>query len=530
MATSQLSDITQYLHRAVLLRDGGGMTDGQLLERFVSSRDETAFAALVRRHGSMVWAVCRRALLNPHDAEDAFQATFLVLVRKAASILPREMVANWLYGVAHQTALKARGMTAKRRAKERQVVRMPEPEVVEQDPWRDLRPVLDQELSQLPEKYRPAIILCDLEGKTRKEAARQLGVPEGTLSGWLTRGRTMLAKRLARRGLAVSGGGLAAILSQNAVSACVPTSVVSSTIQAVGGVAAGRAAARDVLSAKVATLTEGVLKAMELTKLKVATTVLLMLAAGVGLGVVQLTHAVSAAGQSDPTKRAEAGAEERPPLTAKAKKALTAIVYLDIEYPVPLGRASAVGAVVDRRGYILSAFAPLKGAKRVRVSFGDGSTLDAPRFVGNEGAGLAVLKLEKPPPRNLRAVRFAGPENAINMLIHLKVGAPILAARKSGKGSVALEPCFVTALGRAVEWDGNRTFRGLVQVDRHVDAGSPLLNRDGEIVGFSIFPSQKGSSLGFALPGARVEEVFNGLRRRVQRPEAARGGPLGRAR
>src|SRR5207302_2960368 len=118
------------------------------------NHDEAAFAALVQQHGPMVWGVCRRLLANHHDAEDAFQATFLVLVRKAASVVPREMVANWLYGVAHQTALKARATTARRRAREKQVPDMPEPAAAPQKLWDDLQPLLDQELSRLPDKYR----------------------------------------------------------------------------------------------------------------------------------------------------------------------------------------------------------------------------------------------------------------------------------------------------------------------------------------------------------------------------------------
>src|SRR5262245_33200503 len=176
MAASQTNEVTQHLRRAALLRDGAGLTDGQLLGRFVEHRDEAAFAALVRRHGPMVWGVCRR-LLNPHDAEDAFQATFLVLVRKAASVVPRERVANWLYGVAHQTALAARRAAARRRAREKQVTQMPEPATPEHDHWRELQPLLDQELSRLPDAYREVIVLSDLQGKTRREVARQLGVP-----------------------------------------------------------------------------------------------------------------------------------------------------------------------------------------------------------------------------------------------------------------------------------------------------------------------------------------------------------------
>src|SRR5438132_1653598 len=231
MATKLTSQVIQNLRKAVLSEDGGGMTDGQLVGGFIEHRDEAAFAALVKRHSSMVWGVCRR-LLPHHDAEDAFQATFLVLVRKAASIVPREMVANWLYGVAHQTALHSRRTTARRRSRERQVTPMPEPGVAEQEPWHDLLPLLDQELARLPDKYRVAIVLCDLEGKTRKEAARQLGCPEGTLAARLARGRVLLAKRLARQGLVVSGGAVAAVLSPSAASARVPPSVVSSTIKA----------------------------------------------------------------------------------------------------------------------------------------------------------------------------------------------------------------------------------------------------------------------------------------------------------
>src|ERR1700687_4323517 len=125
MPTSKTSEVIHHLRRALLLRDGAGMTDGQLLACFLTQRDDAAFAGLVGRHGPMVWGVCRRVLRNYHDAEDAFQATFLVLSRKATTIQPREMVANWLYGVACQTAMKARATVAKREGRERQVMQMP---------------------------------------------------------------------------------------------------------------------------------------------------------------------------------------------------------------------------------------------------------------------------------------------------------------------------------------------------------------------------------------------------------------------
>ena len=128
------------------------------------------------RHGPLVLGVCRRVLRDAHGAEDAFQATFLVLVRRAASVVPREAVGNWLYGVAYRTALEARRAAARRRARERQVHDMPHPTARPQEIGRELRPLLDEELSRLPDKYRSAVVLCDLEGRTRKEAARQLGV------------------------------------------------------------------------------------------------------------------------------------------------------------------------------------------------------------------------------------------------------------------------------------------------------------------------------------------------------------------
>ncbi|HEY1861009.1 MAG TPA: RNA polymerase sigma factor [Gemmataceae bacterium] len=288
MATSRMNGVLRHLQRAVIRRDGAGLTDGQLLDGFLVDREEAAFEALVRRHGPMVLGVCRRVLADPHDAEDAFQATFLVFVRKAASIAQRGLLANWLYGTAYRTALEARATRLRRQARERTVRVMPDQEAPSMnDSWEHVQPLLDRELERLPDKYRVPVILCDLEGKTRKEAARQLGWPEGTVSGRLARARTLLARRLGRHGLAFSGGALAVALSQNAASASMPASLVSSTVKAAACVAAGQAAA---VSAPVAALTKGVLKAMLMTKLKIGTAVVLavgLLGVGVGVGLYQ---------------------------------------------------------------------------------------------------------------------------------------------------------------------------------------------------------------------------------------------------
>src|SRR6516164_94852 len=175
MASGHLTPVLRHIQKLVTPQRGEKPTDTELLQRFTGRHEEAAFAALVERHGPMVLGVCRRVLQDAHDAEDAFQATFLVLVRKAASVRPREKVGNWLYGVAYRTAREARALAARRRGRERQVTDMPEPEAPAEDGWAELRPLLDQELSRLPDKYRTPIVLCELEGKTHKEAARQLG-------------------------------------------------------------------------------------------------------------------------------------------------------------------------------------------------------------------------------------------------------------------------------------------------------------------------------------------------------------------
>jgi hypothetical protein len=193
------------------------------------------------------------------------------------------MVANWLYGVAYRTALKARATAARRKVRERQVTDMPEPEAARPDVWHDLRPLLDEELSRLPDKYRVPVVLCDLEGRSRKEAARHLGWPEGTVAGRLARARGALAEALARRGVVLSVGALAVALAQNAAAA--PAALVGPTVKAARLAAAGQAAAGAV-SARVAALTEGVLRTMVLSKQKTVLAVFLVALLGLGGGAL----------------------------------------------------------------------------------------------------------------------------------------------------------------------------------------------------------------------------------------------------
>jgi RNA polymerase sigma factor (sigma-70 family) len=309
MATDQPDKVIGQLRRAALPRADADLTDGQLLERFVANRDGAALDGLVRRHGPMVFGVCRRVLRDPHDADDAFQATFLVLLRKAASVVPRQLVANWLYGVAVRTAQRARMAAVKRRARETPMSVMPEPAAAEPADRHDLLPQLDLELSRLPDRYRVPIVLCELEGKTHQEAARQVGCPVGTLSGRLSRGRQMLARRLARRGMALSVGSLAAWLSEQASSSTVPPALVAAAVRGTGVVVGGPAAAGGVPSATAAKLAEEVLRTMLLTKLRVIAGLLTVGALGVGVAGSGLLHRTQAAEQADARKEGPAKAQ-----------------------------------------------------------------------------------------------------------------------------------------------------------------------------------------------------------------------------
>jgi RNA polymerase sigma factor (sigma-70 family) len=299
-----LNRLVHGMRRIALLGNSGAVSDARLLESFLTHRDETAFEALVRRHAPMVLGVCTRVIGNVHDAEDAFQAVFLVLARKAACVTPRDLVGNWLYGVAYRTALQARVRLSRRRMHERQVPNMPEPLPAPALDFSDLHQALDRELTKLPEKYRAPIVLCDLEGKSRKDVAALLKIPEGTLSSRLAKGRSLLAKRLTRYGIALSAAPLAAQLGQHSALAASPA-LVSSTVQAAMLMAAGKSAA-GVVAAEVIALSQGALKTMFLAKINVLAVVVLGIVVGsLGAGAIgqsarDTAPAVMASSPNDP--------------------------------------------------------------------------------------------------------------------------------------------------------------------------------------------------------------------------------------
>jgi RNA polymerase sigma factor (sigma-70 family) len=277
MATAPHS-LAHYL-RHLGARAAGGLPDAHLLRHFAARRDEVAFTELVRRHGPMVLGVCRRLLGNEHDAEDAFQLTFVTLSRKAGSLRRPERLGPWLHGVAVRTARKARARAARRRACEQQA---PPPAAVGPDDpvWRDLRPVLDEAVAALPARYREPVVLCYLGGQTLAEAARRLGCPKGTVGTRLAWARARLQARLARRGVTLSAAALAAALAGSAARACpaVAAQLVASTAQAATA-AAGQGAAG---AATIAPSRQGG-KLMLLVQGKAAA---LLLALGVGAAVL----------------------------------------------------------------------------------------------------------------------------------------------------------------------------------------------------------------------------------------------------
>jgi RNA polymerase sigma factor (sigma-70 family) len=283
MAAAQFTPVLQFLCRYGGAADGIDLTDGQLLERFLHQGDETAFTTLLRRHGPMVLGVCRRVLRDRHEAEDAFQATFLLLVRKAGSLRQPDRLGPWLHGVAYRTALKAKARAARRPACEQSLEDWPAPASPNDLVWRDLRSALDDAIRRLPSKYRVPVVLCYLEGMTNAQAARHLGCPPGTIATRLARARAQLRVRLARQGVTLSAGVLTMALAEGTATARVSPPLFAAVARLA---AAFRAGTGVVASVEVVTLMKGVWTSMLMDKLKVLALVLgTVAAAGLGVGL-----------------------------------------------------------------------------------------------------------------------------------------------------------------------------------------------------------------------------------------------------
>jgi RNA polymerase sigma factor (sigma-70 family) len=310
MADRHLARAVQGLRRLVAGSAALELSDGQLLTQFATRRDEGAFAELVRRHGPMVLGVCRRVLGNAHDAEDAFQATFLILARKAAGAVRYRSVGGWLHAVAYHVALRERKRTARRKQHERQVGRVAPRETISDLDRRELCQVLDEELQRLPEKYRTPLVLCYLETRSNEEAARVLACPITTLAWRLGRGRELLRGRLLRRGLVLPAAAVEAAVVEQA-SAALPAALAAAVVKGAVVFTEGSAAASGV-SPGAAALAEGVLMSMSLAKLKFAVAIALTVA--LLLGAVQWTFRGLTAGPPSTTKPEKPRAAARKPV------------------------------------------------------------------------------------------------------------------------------------------------------------------------------------------------------------------------
>jgi RNA polymerase sigma factor (sigma-70 family) len=254
-------------------------TDRQLLERFVADADEDAFAKLVYRHGPMVLGVCRQILRRENDAEDAFQATFLVLSRKADTIRGAEALPNWLYGVARRLATRSKVAIARRHAREVPLVELPTPQRAPATDFEELAPVLHEEIGRLPDKYRIPFVLCYLDGKTNEEAARQLGCPSGTVFSRLARAREQLRGRLRRRGVVITSSVFITTLStlSQEASATAPPQLATTTVRRAIRFASGKPSGAAKIPNEIRELAEWGVRSFPSRRLQVAVAVAVLL-------------------------------------------------------------------------------------------------------------------------------------------------------------------------------------------------------------------------------------------------------------
>jgi RNA polymerase sigma factor (sigma-70 family) len=320
MSSAQVGAVLRQIRKLATAQNDSDVPDHQLLEQFARHRDEAAFAALLGRHGPMVLGVCQSVLHNLHDAEDAFQAAFLLLAQKAGSIQRREAVSAWLYRVAYHVAVRAGANAARRRVYERKAATMSSATAVLDLSLREVQLVLFEELENLPERYRAPLVLCGLEEKSRAEAARLLGWSPSAVKGKLERGRELLRARLRRRGLELSGALCAAALGIDSASARVSPTLAEATLQAAVRLAAGLGAVAGVTSAEVAALVQAVNRTLSCGRFKLV--IALLLAIGTGLtGLGALWHGAQAAGEAGPEPgqhQQQFAAEESPSAAQEA--------------------------------------------------------------------------------------------------------------------------------------------------------------------------------------------------------------------
>ncbi len=388
MVSGQLGQIIRYIHR-IAAGQANQLSDFGLLDRFSSGHDQEAFGHLVQRHGRLVLGTCRRVTQDWHAAEDCFQAVFLVLATKAGSLRPTESLGPWLHAVAMRVALKARTQAAKRRIRERKAAVSISDNQRDDLAWRELGSFLDDAIAHLPSKHRIPFVLCYMQGRTVKETAEELGQPIGTVAARLARAREQLRTRLIRRGITLSAAGLATALSENMVTASVPTSLASGTIKGAILVAAGRAAVAAFIPNPITALMAGAMRTMVVTKMKTVAGIVVLFALGTTiLGYhfmaakvsEERDNAIKARDQSVGAKSQVA--DDRPgnrvpsELPARGAEGLRDIPLLLLRrYPIKIYRVAAgdtLGIVVD----------DVLGDSSKLIHVGQGENADNPPSLG----------------------------------------------------------------------------------------------------------------------------------------------------
>src|SRR5262245_2679596 len=393
MGERPLIGVLAHIRKRIAARDQDALSDRDLLNRFLKDRDEAAVTVLVERHGLMVLGICRRVLGHAQDAEDACQAAFLVLVRKAASVRKKESLASWLHGVAFHVATNLKRDRARRRNRDSAVAKASCEAAAEDVTWREVQLALDEELARLPERFRAPLVLCYLEGKTRDEAAQQLRWTLSTLRGRLERGRELLGARLARRGLALSAALAACHFGTGAAEAAMSPTLIISTIKAVMATGIRTAAAPGAVPARVAALSEGMVKAMLIKKLTTAAVLLLAAAVGgVGLALAvpgpPRDDAAAAAGQPAPQEKPGPAAVTGAKPAAEADKPIRSL----------LGHRERVAGATE--GQRVTSVAYSADGRWIATCAWDGTAR-----LWDAKTGEEVRRLKVPPPRDYNPAR-----------------------------------------------------------------------------------------------------------------------------